>query len=325
MVSIIVPVWNAAKTIRRCVDSIKAQSYSDWEILLSDDGSTDNSLEICKSCARDDARIHVIANCHQGVSSTRNSALDIAKGKFICYVDADDTIDPDYLEVLYAYHDYDMVVCGYWVDIYGQDGVLKSQTKNVQPESAYGFDHKEKMKPLFASGAMHINCNKLLRKDIIDQHHLRYKPYPINEDFIFMMEYLLHCNNLYVVEKATYHWIRVENHLTGVDSLPDNMLQIYNESHILLRRFFEPFSTIADQILYLTYEIVAVRYLKAIDSGRISAERGKRLLHEYHNNELVSASIKAHVPKTLPESFFYHLLSWGFFRTYCFLNKLLAR
>lgn len=316
MITIIVPVWNAASTLFRCVESIHAQTYSDWELLLSDDGSQDESLQICQELAEKDLRIHVISNTHCGVAHTRNAALDVAKGEYICYVDADDSIDPDYLEVLYAHHNYDMVVCGYWVDIYGQDGTLKTQTKNVQPESAYNFDHKEKMKALFASGAMHINCNKLLRKDIIDQHHLRYKSYPVNEDFIFMMEYLLHCKSLYVVEKATYHWIRVENQQSGVESIPDNLIEIYNEAHELLRMFFDPDIKVSDEIMYYSYELVALKYLRAIKRGFLSKPKGDDKLKSFHNNNWVKKSFSAYHPKSLGEGLYYWLLRLGLYRIY---------
>lgn len=316
MISIIVPVWNAASTLSRCVESVQVQTYSDWELILSDDGSQDESLQICQELAEKDLRIHVISNPHSGVAHTRNAALDIAKGEYICYVDADDTIDPDYLEVLYAHHDYDMVECGYWVDTYSQDGTLKNQSNNVPPESAYDFDHKEKMKALFASGAMHINCNKLLRKDIIDQYHIRYKAYPVNEDFIFMMEYLLHCKNLYVVEKATYHWIRVENQQSGVESIPENLLDIYNEAHELLRQFFSSAKNIADEIMYYSYELIALKYMRAIKHGTFLQKDGEDKLKAFHNNNLVKTSFAAHHPKSLGEDLYYWLLRLGLYRIY---------
>lgn len=320
-ISIIVPIWNAAQTIARCVESIQSQSFTDWELLLSDDGSLDDSLSLCQALSAQDSRIRVIANTHQGVSHTRNVAIQSAHGQYLCFVDADDVVDPDYLEVFYSHRDYDMVVSGYWVDLYTQEGVCKSQEERVQPEQAYTLHQKSEMTELFLSGTMNINCNKLLHKDIIDRFSLQYKPYPVNEDFIFMLEYLQHCQTFYVAEKATYHWIRVENNQTGVDSLPDNILDIYNESHFLLRQFFGTQSQIGDQVMYFSYEILVIQYLQAISDGRMLPAQGKALLDKCHNNQWVIASLKAHKPQSIGESVFYRLLYLGWYRLYWFLRN----
>lgn len=318
-ISIIVPVWNAANTINRCVDSIKAQTYSDWELLLSDDGSTDDSLEICKSCEKDDARIHVITNCHQGVSSTRNAALDIAKGESVCFVDVDDIVEPSYLGTLLCHTDSELVVCGYVVDFYDQNGSLIKKTKNLQKECRYDFTDKVSLKSLFESGIMHMNWNKLFRREIIEKYHIRYKPYPINEDFIFLMEYFLHCKSLYVVEKATYHWIRMENQQSGVESIPENLLEIYNEAHGLLLQFFTPIHRIADEIMYYSYELVALKYMRAIKRETLSKIECADKLKAFHNNNLVKGSFAAHHPKSMGEGLYYWLLRLGLFRIYSVL------
>lgn len=316
MVSIIVPVWNAAKTIRRCVNSIIAQTYLDWELLLSDDGSTDDSLAICKSCEKDEARIHVIANCHQGVSQTRNAALDVARGEYVCFVDADDIVEPSYLGTLLHHAEKDLVVSGYIVDSYDQNGNIIKKTVNLQKENCYDFLDKVFLKALFESGIMHMNWNKLFKREIIEQNHIRYKPYPINEDFIFMMEYFLHCKNLYVAEKAPYHWIRVENQQSGVESIPDNLIEIYNEAHELLHQFFAPAKHIADEIMYYSYELVALKYMRAIKRETLTKKEGADKLKAFHNNDLVKSSFAAHHPKSLGEGFCYWLLRLGIYRVY---------
>ena len=98
MVSIIVPVYNAELTIRRCVDSICAQKFSDFELILINDGSTDLSGVICEKYAASDSRIIVIHKENGGVSSARNAGLKYAKGEWITFIDADDEVTPSYLE-----------------------------------------------------------------------------------------------------------------------------------------------------------------------------------------------------------------------------------
>ena len=90
MVSIIVPVYNAEKYIDECIQSVLCQTYAAWELLLVDDGSTDNSGNICDKYAREDIRIKVLHQKNQGVSVARNVALDWAKGDYIIFLDSDD-------------------------------------------------------------------------------------------------------------------------------------------------------------------------------------------------------------------------------------------
>lgn len=94
-VSIIVPVYNAAKYLQNCIDSIRSQQFSDWELILVDDGSTDSSPDICQRTAEIDSRISVITKTNGGVSSARNAGLDHAKGRYITFVDPDDELFPD--------------------------------------------------------------------------------------------------------------------------------------------------------------------------------------------------------------------------------------
>lgn len=98
LVSFIIPIYNAEKYLDECIKSIIKQTYSNFELLLVNDGSTDNSAIICDTYANKDSRIKVIHKINGGVSSARNIGLDNAKGEYICFVDADDVIHPKLLE-----------------------------------------------------------------------------------------------------------------------------------------------------------------------------------------------------------------------------------
>lgn len=114
-IAVIIPVFNAEKTIERCLDSVTSQTYKSINIVCVDDGSGDGSLEILKRYADNDNRIHVIHKSNGGVSSARNAGLNrIDKCEYVCFIDADDTVDKNYLEMLAmaAYDDVDIVVSG---------------------------------------------------------------------------------------------------------------------------------------------------------------------------------------------------------------------
>lgn len=102
LISIIVPVYNVENYIDKCLQSILNQSYENLEVLLIDDGSVDHSGEICDDYARMDKRIRVFHQINKGVSSARNKGLELSAGKYIVFIDADDYVKPDYLEILYG-------------------------------------------------------------------------------------------------------------------------------------------------------------------------------------------------------------------------------
>ena len=126
-ISIIIPVFNSALTIKRCIESILEQDFKSWELLLVDDGSSDNSREFCSKYAEMDSRIVFLCQEHNGVSSARNMALSQMMGTYVCFVDSDDDIEPSYLSDLYSKRNYDIVICGYYVDYYNDGNQVKQK------------------------------------------------------------------------------------------------------------------------------------------------------------------------------------------------------
>lgn len=102
MISIVVPAYNAAGVIERCIDTVLRQTYPDFELLIIDDGSTDETAEIAAAKAAQDARIHLIRQENAGVSSARNTGIAVASGELLCFIDSDDTVSANYLETLLA-------------------------------------------------------------------------------------------------------------------------------------------------------------------------------------------------------------------------------
>lgn len=100
MISIIVPVYNVEKYLDRCVQSILIQSFKRFELILVNDGSTDNSFEICQKYRKKDSRVILISQENKGLSAARNTGLNNAHGDYICFIDSDDFIEKDYLKLL---------------------------------------------------------------------------------------------------------------------------------------------------------------------------------------------------------------------------------
>lgn len=322
-ISIVVPVYNAAETVEACVKSVLAQDFTQWELILVDDGSADESVKICSKLATDDSRITLLQQEHKGVSAARNLALDTAKGNYICFIDSDDTVEPDYLSSMYKHRNFDMVICGYFVDEYdNKNNLLQKKIFNPAPISQETIVDKERLIPLFTSGMININCNKLLKSEIIKKNNLKYCSYPITEDYIFMLNYMLYANSIHTIEKPLYHWIRIEKRKTGVSSIPNNLLEIYNEAHLLTRKYFGN-NKIADNILYYSYNLIVLKYFNAIKEKQLSQNIVFEKLKKFHKNNLVKDAYKAYKPNSNGEKLTHSLQKYGLFKLYYFIHTRL--
>lgn len=321
VVTIIVPIYNSAETIEACVNSIKAQTFDSWELILADNGSTDESPYLIRRIAETDSRITTINVASKGVANARNAAIDIATGEYVCFVDSDDTIETDYLERLCLNKNSDLVICGYYVDRMSTDGRLLSAEKYVPLKLNWDYSQsKNTLLPCFQNGFVHICCNKLFKRLIIEDYHIRFKGFPVNEDYLFVMEYLHYAKSISIIDAPLYHWIRVEGKETGVNSIPENLLAIYNESHLQTELFFNN-KEIADKIAYYSYELIIYKYYHTYRIGRMSKSELKARLKELHRNKLVCRAYQSYKPSTKGERILYRLAKRGWFRIHYLLTQ----
>lgn len=203
-ISIIVPVYKAEKYLHRCVDSILAQTFTDFEVLLVDDGSPDKSGCICDEFARQDDRVKVFHKENGGASDARNKGLEVAKGDIICFVDSDDSIDKNYLEIFLT-KDADMVVQGFFRNDYaeGIDEIYSSIE-----EGDYKIDDIEKFVGVIckARNIGYLWARSFKRK-IIEKNALRLNAnFQLREDEEFILRYMLHCETFATINKGAYHY-----------------------------------------------------------------------------------------------------------------------
>lgn len=184
--SIIVPVYNAGYTLRHCIDSILRQSYNDFELLLIDDGSKDDSGSICNEYAQKDMRIRVFHKDNGGVSSARNLGLNVAQGKWIIFVDADDRLFDNALDIDYATIKEDLIIFSY----FNFDG---EKITDSHPVTARSMTSIIEMK-LFYESFLHVTILKVLwskffKREIISDLRFDTK-IRVGEDYLFMLNYL---------------------------------------------------------------------------------------------------------------------------------------
>ena len=198
-VSVIVPVYKAEKYLRKCVDSLLAQTFRDFEVLLVDDGSPDKSGAICDEYARKDPRVRVFHKENGGVSSARNKGMDEARGEWVTFVDADDWLSFETLESLSIYlKDYDIIRFSM---------VLVFPAYSKTKELNEGVTREEYIKLLVERRTILGVCGGLYRLDKINGAGLRFREDIINgEDWLFQFQVVCSCERLRVVNKGLYYY-----------------------------------------------------------------------------------------------------------------------
>lgn len=222
-VSIIIPVYNAEKYLRRCIESISGQTFRKYEVILVDDGSTDKSPSICDEYASEDIRINVIHKANGGVSSARNAGIAIAKGKYITFIDSDDWVEPEYLqEMLKAADDTcELVVSGIVCDY--EDGTskyCKLDDRRFESSDVIQF-HK-----LIESRLYYGPYNKLFLNRIIGNNRIIF-PTDITygEDRIFNYTYMHYVGRIATTDYAGYHYI-IHSSASLASTRYPNMLEL---------------------------------------------------------------------------------------------------
>lgn len=240
-ISVIVPVYNAESTIRRCVDSILAQTFTDFECLLIDDGSKDRSGEICDEYAEKDSRVMAFHKENGGVSSARNLGLDNARGGWVAFVDSDDSVKEEYLSNLYSH-----INLGTELVISYADYIFKNHHRLDNYESRCIGENDFSL--LFTENAIiwHTSpWSKLFKYEIISKIGLRFNEMmSIGEDAVFLFSYLCSVSRVYVSNDTDYLYdaensgsltkrvFPIKNELIGCDKISSILDTLIEKKHI---------------------------------------------------------------------------------------------
>ena len=220
-VSIVVPVYNAEKTLERCLDSLARQTLKDFEVLLINDGSRDSSLAICEDYQKRDDRFRVFSQENQGPSTARNAGIDRAAGQYIYFVDADDFIEDDAIARLYeaaASSGADLTICGFYYvkgdsrcqHQYPYDsGIYEEEACRKIALDLVG-DHSYTVLPPYC-------WIRMIRRDLLENPKLRFTDRIIrSEDYLFSTELHFRTRRLCLIgDQALYHYIDTEDSITN--------------------------------------------------------------------------------------------------------------
>ncbi len=221
VISIIVPIYNVEKYLKRCLESLLAQSYPALEIILINDGSKDGSLEICYEYAKRNSHIKVIDKKNEGVSIARNRGIEAATGQYIGFIDPDDWVEPNAYEALYHHIKKwaaPLCLCNYYKDTKKKssakcfnfkDEVLKD--KEIITKLVNDMVGMPDLLPKYIC-VMGCVWRGLFKTEFIKQHQLRFEPgVSIMEDLVFMVQALLKCSTVAIDQGVRYHYVQNPN------------------------------------------------------------------------------------------------------------------
>lgn len=207
LISIIVPVYNAEKTLTTCVESVLSQSYANLEIILVDDGSKDQSLEICRGFARKDARVRIISQENAGPAAARNRALAVMTGEYVLFVDSDDYLPRGACRrMIDALGDAQLVIGHYYFELgnsASERGLLHGN--RTLDENSFLLALLERPGSFYFSALW----NKLYRAQIIRDRKIQFDPFlDWGEDFAFNMQYYHAVHQVALVDTPVYHYVK---------------------------------------------------------------------------------------------------------------------
>lgn len=229
LISIIIPVFNSDKYLRRCVDSILSQTFGDFELILVDDGSTDLSLKVCEEYKLSDTRVRVFHKENGGVSTARNFGLNQAKGKWIGFIDSDDWIENECFNYCFdngCLDKFDLIMFS----------CVWSDDSRLPDKLCESIDDFKSILPLFIDKITFVTpwC-KFFKKHILDQNNIMFDTSLSSaEDTLFSFEYLKHVRKMKLMSDEFYHYDVSQN----VSSLSKKKNRSWNTEEYLLKQIF---------------------------------------------------------------------------------------
>tara|TARA_R100001369_G_scaffold24135_1_gene44439 strand:+ start:1086 stop:2078 length:993 start_codon:yes stop_codon:yes gene_type:complete len=265
-ISIIIPVYNSENTIERCIKSVQKQSYQNFETIIINDGSKDDSLNAIQKLIKNEEQFSVINQPNQGVSTARNKGLERATGKFITFLDSDDEMAEEYLAELIADYlskaDTDLVCQGI-IKIFSNKRIVVAQEKS---RCFKANDYRG----LFKDAKISLKGNpvsKLFKSEIISQYNLRFKTdITYNEDKIFVLEYIYNCKGQILFSSiSNYKYYINSGSLSHSILRPDDYWRPYQYFKNLLKNKFQiNYKSLDFEIIYDNFKKYLHMYVNAV-------------------------------------------------------------
>lgn len=254
-VSVIIPIYNTEKYLRRCIDSVLNQTFDDYEILLIDDGSTDNCAAICDEYNHE-IKVRVIHKSHGGVSSACNAGIDNASGKYLMFCDSDDYVEREWIATLYKAIEENLdsfVFCAFF-----KENNKESKLTRLSEGELYQHYTNNEYYFMYRKGFSAYRWNRIYIREKVSGNLRFDENVSVGEDVLFNIEYFKTCDSFLYVDKPLYHWVNNEN---------DSLSRVYHAKYYddIKKLYFPRVSVIADTNLQDFYNEYFYRFYACID------------------------------------------------------------
>lgn len=248
LVTIVVPVYNVAPYLPKCLESIRVQTCDRFQCILVDDGSTDGSAALCRAMAERDSRFELVEQANSGVSAARNAALDRARGKYLQFADSDDFLAPDATETFV--HTAEATGCDLAVShFYRVVGDRQAQRGHIKAEAVMTRrEYAEHMVKAPANYYYGVLWNKLYRRSMVEAGHLRFRTgVSWCEDFLFNLEYIASVRLVAAIPKPLYYYRRREDSLVNTQASLRRVIQTKKETFSAYKELYRQLDLYEEQ------------------------------------------------------------------------------
>ena len=299
-ISVIVPIYNTASFLEKCIISLIEQTYENFEILLIDDGSTDNSFSICQKYADKCSKIRIFKKKNGGLSSARNYGINQARGEYLTFLDSDDWFENTMLEkMLEKYKDYNLevIIQGFQVD-FENDG--SSYLQVFEKNKIFKLDRiYEGIRYIEQSGLFNSSCNKLYKRKIIEQNTIYFEEgQEPAEDLLFNCNYFKYVHSIGCIKNPGYHYIKRNQVSLTVIYMPNYEKRIvsFGEARKNLYEAVGMPQSDMKNLLYNTmasYTLTAFSNLYRITSPLKFRERNEAIRYMYRQHEIIEGVLSS--------------------------------
>lgn len=309
LISIIIPVYNKARYIKKCLNSLLNQSFTNFEIVIVNDGSTDNSGMLLETYAAEDSRIVYIATENSGVSSARNVALEKAYGEYVTFVDADDYVEFGYLQDIVKHIGEERADLYMW-------GIMKETAKGIctpfNPTMRGEYDRMQFLK--LSVKNQYIECpgicgfvsNKLLKREVITKYKLKFDPQvPLSEDLDFFLSFYNVMHKVVVFENTGYHYIQDAENSSATRNNVDYLQLI--DIQFKYQKIVSDNAALTSESKYVFRNYInGLALASLLEMHTVSYQKVKELMKElakrgimYHDIAVLRPSLKAFLGKNI--------------------------
>lgn len=296
LVTVAIAAYNVEKYIKNGIKSVLLQSYKNIEVILVDDGSTDNTPKICDEIAKFDSRVKVIHKENGGLGSARNVGIDNASGEFLYFFDIDDSIEPNLIEEnvkMAQKKDVDLIIFGYYAR-YSNEG-----TEELISLPEYNINSNEELKMAYVRDLLWLKhgngfvWNKFYRMTFLKKYNFHFGNQKIQQDEPFNMQLYLKLNHVYICPKAYYHYVLYVNANAGSHYLPDKedvIIDVYQK----FMEFYDNWGLNDENVLFYIkrrfisgiFDVVTGNYFHTQCTFSYK-ERKKKITEIFRNSEVI--------------------------------------